>query len=197
MSVARVRNVAASVHQKLMDRAVRMRVDPNLILTWYGLERLLFRLSISPFSDRFVLKGGMLFRLWSGPDFRATRDLDLLGFVRRDVRVLEEAFRAICNQPLPEDDGLVFDPGTLRVAEIREQQEYGGLRVSLLAMLGQARLPLQIDVGFGDAITPVAAVQEYPSILGQEKALVRVIPARLSSRRSTKPSCSSAWRTAG
>ncbi len=65
---------------------------PNLILTWYGLERLLFRLSISPFSDRFVLKGGMLFRLWSGPDFRATRDLDLLGFVRRDAGVIETPF---------------------------------------------------------------------------------------------------------
>lgn len=176
MTVSRVRNVAASVHQKLMHHAARARTDPNLVLTWYALERLLFRLSISPFSDRFVLKGGMLFRLWSGPDFRATRDLDLLGFVQHEVGALEEVFRSLCSQEVSEDDGLFFSAESLRIEEIREQQEYGGLRVSLLAKLGNARLPLQIDVGFGDAVTPAPVLQSYPSILGNKQPRVRVYP---------------------
>jgi hypothetical protein len=117
----------------------------------------------------------MLFRLWSGPECRATKDLDLLGLINHETGALREAFLAICAQPV-DDDGLVFDPRTLRIVSIREDQEYGGLRVSVTAMLGTAVIALQIDVGFGDAITPAATEEDFPSILQQSRPRIRVYP---------------------
>jgi predicted nucleotidyltransferase component of viral defense system len=170
-----IRNTAASVHQRLLNRAKAVGADPNLILIWYGLERLLYRLSVSPHRDRFVLKGAMLFRLWTGPEFRPTKDLDLLGFVRKETGTLRDAFTAICEATV-EDDGLVFEAKTIRIAEIREQQEYGGLRVSITAKLGNARVPMQIDVGFGDAITPAATREDFPSLLDHPRPRILAYP---------------------
>jgi hypothetical protein len=175
MAVGKVRNTAASVHQRLLNRARSIGADPNLILIWYGIERLLFRLSASSYRDSFILKGAMLFRLWSGSEFRPTRDLDLLGFVDREIATVHSAFAAICVENV-EDDGLVFDAGTIRIEEIREQQEYGGLRVSLLARLGPARVPMQIDVGFGDVVTPAATHEEFPCLLDHARPRVRAYP---------------------
>jgi predicted nucleotidyltransferase component of viral defense system len=164
MPATRHRNTAASVHQRLLNHSKSVGADPNRILIWYGLERLLYRLSVSPYRDRFVLKGAMLFRLWTGPEFRPTKDLDLLGFLNQETETLRTAFVAICEAKV-DDDGLQFDTKTIRIAEIREQQEYGGLRVSVLARLGVARVPMQIDVGFGDAITPAPTHEHFPCLL--------------------------------
>lgn len=169
------RNTTHSVRQRLLNHATSIKTDPNLVLIWYGLERFLYRLSMSSHCDRFVLKGAMLFRLWGGTDFRSTKDLDLLGFLRDEAEEVRDVFAAICEQ-LVDDDGLVFDASSVRVAEIRDAQEYGGFRVLLTAQLGTAVLPLQIDVGFGDAVTPAPTMTNFPSILNQPKPRIRVYP---------------------
>jgi hypothetical protein len=117
----------------------------------------------------------MLFRLWGGANFRSTKDLDLEGFLQDEAEVVREVFASICVQPV-EDDGLIFDASSVTVAEIRDTQEYGGFRVLLTARLGTAILRLQIDVGFGDAITPAPAITDFPSILSQSRARIRVYP---------------------
>jgi hypothetical protein len=117
----------------------------------------------------------MLFRLWGGANFRSTKDLDLEGFLQDEAEVVREVFASICAQPV-EDDGLIFDASSVKVAEIRDTQEYGGFRVLLTARLGTAILRLQIDVGFGDAITPTPAITEFPSILSQSRPRIRVYP---------------------
>jgi hypothetical protein len=173
--MSKTRNVAASVHQRLLNHSTAIKADPNLVLIWYGLERFLYRLSRSPHRDRFVLKGAMLFRIWGGADFRPTKDLDLLGFVREEAQALRQIFVSICEQEV-EDDGLVFDASNVRIAEIRDGQEYGGFRLSLLAKLGTAKVPLQVDVGVGDAITPAPQTSDFPTMLGQPPPHIRIYP---------------------
>jgi predicted nucleotidyltransferase component of viral defense system len=175
VAAEKTRNIVASVRDRLVMHSKAIGADPNLVLIWYGLERLLYRMSVSRYRDRFVLKGAMLFRLWSGPEFRPTKDLDLLGVIHHETEALRDAFTSICIQAV-EDDGLVFDPKSMRIVEIREAQEYGGLRVSVMAKLGVALVPLQIDVGFGDAITPAATMEEFPSILNQPRPNIRAYP---------------------
>jgi Nucleotidyl transferase AbiEii toxin, Type IV TA system len=169
------KNTSASIRQRLLNHSTAISTDPNLVLIWYGLERFLYRLSVSTHSARFVLKGAMLFRLWGAADFRSTKDLDLEGFLQDEAAAIREVFASICGQPV-EDDGLVFDASSVTVTEIRDTQEYGGFRVLLTARLGTANLRLQIDVGFGDAITPAPVITEFPSILGQSRPRVRVYP---------------------
>ena len=168
-------NTSASIRQRLLNHSTAINTDPNLVLIWYGLERFLYRLSVSTHSERFVLKGAMLFRLWGGADFRSTKDLDLEGFLQDEAEVIREVFASICVQPV-EDDGLAFDASSVKITEIRDTQEYGGFRVLLTARLGTAILRLQIDVGFGDAITPTPAITEFPSILSQSRPRIRVYP---------------------
>jgi hypothetical protein len=170
-----LRNTSASIRQRLLNHSTAIKTDPNLVLIWYGLERLLYRLSVSTHGERFVLKGAMLFRLWGDANFRSTKDLDLEGFLEDEAEVVREVFASICVQPV-EDDGLVFDASSVKVTEIRDTQEYGGFRVLLTARLGTAILRLQIDVGFGDAITPAPVITEFPSILGQSLPRIRTYP---------------------
>jgi predicted nucleotidyltransferase component of viral defense system len=175
MAKDKPKNMSASIRQRLLNHSTTINTDPNLVLIWYGLERFLYRLSVSTHSERFVLKGAMLFRLWSGANFRSTKDLDLEGFLQDEVEVVRRVFASICVQPV-EDDGLVFDASSVKVTEIRDTQEYGGFRVLVTAKLGTAVLRLQIDVGFGDAITPTPAITEFPSILSQSRPRIRVYP---------------------
>jgi hypothetical protein len=147
------RNVGASVRARLLDRARAQQSDFQVLLTRYTLERLLYRLSVSEHWDRFILKGAMLFSIWVDTPFRPTRDLDLLGYGESDVESIAAAFRAICSQPVA-DDGVQFDVAGLKAASIREELKYGGVRVRTTAVIDRARIPVQIDIGFGDAITP-------------------------------------------
>ena len=146
-------NVAASVHRQLLNLAREQKVDFNLILQRYAVERFLHRLALSSQVDRFTLKG-------AGQEFRPTRDVDFLGAGPGEPSAME----AICAVPCPED-GVVFDPTSIRIDEIRDVQEYGGVRMRLRGGLGQARLTLQVDVGFGDAITPERVERDYPTLL--------------------------------
>jgi predicted nucleotidyltransferase component of viral defense system len=168
-------NMAASVRQRLLNLRQSSGEDYNALLTQYAIERFLYRLSKSDLCDRFVLKGAMLFRVWSGVLHRPTKDLDLLGQGDPTPDGVADAVRQVLATPVP-DDGLNFGPETVVAAEIREEQEYGGIRVKLIALLGNARIPMQIDVGFGDAITPAAADHAYPTLLDQDAPQLRMYP---------------------
>jgi predicted nucleotidyltransferase component of viral defense system len=169
------RNIAASVRQRLFNLAGERGEDFGLMLTRYGLERLLYRLSRSTQGDGFVLKGAMLFALWSDQPHRPTRDLDLLGRGSPDIKRLEEAFREIIRLDV-EDDGLEFRAESVRGERIRADQEYEGVRVNLEALLGAARIHLQVDVAFGDVVTPAPEEIDYPVLLDYPVPRLRAYP---------------------
>ncbi len=164
MSKDRPRNLPASVRERLRKLAAARKEDFQLVLTRYALERWLYRLSRTPHADSFILKGAMLFQLWTGQPHRPTRDLDLLGRGDNSVAAVVAAFREVCNQAV-EADGLEFRAESVRGERIKEDQEYEGIRVHCEARLENARIPLQIDVGFGDAVTPPPADVRYPTLL--------------------------------
>ncbi len=169
------RNIGASVRARLLDRARAERSDFQILLTRYALERLLYRLSVSRHRDRFILKGAMLFVTWVTDPFRPTRDLDLLGHGDNDAEAIAETFRAICAQPVA-DDGVTFDVVALTAAPIREEVEYGGVRVRTTATIAGARISIQVDIGFGDAITPAAVEIDYPVLLDAPAPHLRAYP---------------------
>lgn len=158
-------NVAASVRQRLLNRSRETGEDYNLLLTRFGNERLLYRIGASPHADRFVLKGAMLFAAWTGTPHRPTRDLDLLGRGDPSPDAVADLIRVACERAPEQDDGLRFDVAGIVAHEIREAQEYGGVRVAVPATLGNARVPLRVDVGFGDVVTPPAQPLTYPTLL--------------------------------
>jgi predicted nucleotidyltransferase component of viral defense system len=157
------RDRAASVRARLLNVAKATGTDFNLVLVRFALERLLFRLSTSAHSDRFVLKGALLFTLWYDLPHRATRDADLLGFGPSDTGSMASVFRDIASVAV--DDGIVFDPASVRVGVIRKDAGYGGVRVTLNGKLANARCVAQVDVGFGDAVTPGPTDAVYPVLL--------------------------------
>jgi len=138
--------------------------DPNVIWTRYAIERLLYRLSVSEVAGDFVLKGAVLFRVWFDEPHRPTMDLDLLGYGDDSNERIADVFRGLCQLNV-EDDGLMFDEKSIRVLPIREGMEYQGRRVNLLAYLGKGRIPIHVDIGFGDAVTPKPEMIEYPTVL--------------------------------
>jgi len=158
-----IKNVGASVRARLLQFSKARGQTFELVLTRFAFERLLFRLSRSRYADRFVLKGAMLMMTWFNDPHRGTRDLDLLGFGEPDPEAMLTAFRDILRKP--GDDGVVFDVNALRIDRIREEQEYGGLRLKTAASISGARISLTIDIGFGDAMEPGAELIDYPSIL--------------------------------
>lgn len=169
------KNVAASVKDRLLNLSRKSGEDFQLLLTRYAVERLLFRLSTSEHREGFVLKGAMLFALWTGQMHRPTRDLDLLGFGDPGGERLKAVFAEVCRASAT-DDGLEFDGRAVSVEPIREDQEYGGQRVRVRGKLGQARVDLQVDVGFGDAITPPAEEVDFPTLLGMDAPRLRAYP---------------------
>ncbi len=157
-------HLAQSIHQRLLNYAREQKEDPNLVFIRYAMERLLYRLSRSPYCERFVLKGAMIFVLWTGQAHRPTRDLDLMGTGDASDEGLIQVFREIVRTEV-EADGLTFDIEGISIAEIREAQEYPGKRLKIPAKLGNTMLNLQVDIGFGDTITPDAAKVDYPTLL--------------------------------
>ena len=157
------RNLAASIRARLKNVADARKQDFNLVLTHYGLERLLYRLSVSPHAPNFLLKGALLFSLWYDILHRPTRDADLLGFGPDDIGSVVAVFQDICR--IASDDGIEFDPQQVVGSQIRKDAGYGGVRIEILARLDGARLTLQVDIGFGDAVTPAPEAIEYPVLL--------------------------------
>lgn len=156
-------NRAASIRARLKNRADAAKQDFDLVLTRFGLERLLYRLSVSRHAPSYLLKGALLFALWYDAPLRPTRDADLLGFGPDDVDSARAVFREIC--AIEADDGIVFDAGSVRAERIRKEAGYGGVRVALRATLEGARISLQVDIGFGDVVTPAPEAITYPVLL--------------------------------
>ena len=160
-----MKNPAASVHARLAQRRTKTGEDYNVLLVRFTLERLLYRLSRSSHREQFVLKGAMLFALWEPMLHRVTRDLDLLGFGQPSANRLTDIFRELCLLEV-EADGVIFDPHTVACEDIRARNEYAGIRVKLRANLGQAIVPLQVDIGFGDAQSVAPEEITFPVMLG-------------------------------
>ena len=161
-----VTNVAASVRTRLLNLARRQSVEFQLVLSRFATERFLYRLGASSHAERFVLKGATLFRLWSDEQPRATWDLDLLGRGPCTVADVMAVVRDLCG--ILADDGIEFDSDSITGEEIRLHNEYSGVRVKLEARLAEARIPVQVDVGFGDAVVPPPKREVYPTLLDHD-----------------------------
>lgn len=167
-------DLAASVRARLLNLSRERRMEFQRLLSEFAIERLLFRLGESPYADRFVLKGAMLFKLWSDDRRRATWDLDLHGRGSNDVGDVVTVMRELCS--MRAEDGIAFDLDSIVGEEIRGADEYAGVRVRLVARLADARIPVQVDVGFGDPITPSAELETYPTLLDHGAPIILVYP---------------------
>lgn len=173
-SGSRARNVGASVRQRLLNLAHARGQPLELLLTRYALERLLHRLSLSPYRERFVLKGALLLTTWFDEPHRATRDLDLLGFGDPSDDALLTAFREVMT--IGVDDGIAFDSAGLQIQPIREDMQYGGSRLRTTAALAGARIPVVVDIGFGDSVEPGVEDIELPVLLDMPSPRLRAYP---------------------
>ena len=169
------KNIAASVRAQLLNIAKAEKSDFNGVLTRYTLERFLYRLSQSEHADHFLLKGALLFTLWYDMPHRATRDIDLLGFGASDLDTIANTFREIAS--IEVQDGVTFDSGSVNVAETRKEAGYTGARVTLSAELARARCKTQVDIGFGDAVTPSPIKATFPVLIQNLPApQIRIYP---------------------
>lgn len=169
------RNIAASIRQRLLNLAKQHGEEFQGLLIRFGIARLLYRLAASPHRDRFVVKGATLFAAWTGQPYRPTKDLDLLGYGDPSIASLEAAIRAVCEVP-SEEDGLIFDVASVHGEPIREDEDYPGTRVTLIATLDGARIPLQIDIAFGEAVVPGPTEVEFGAFLDLPTARLRAYP---------------------
>lgn len=156
------RNRAASVRARLLNKARADGVDSQLLLIRYGLKRLLYRLSVTRERDNFLLKGALLFDLWFDVPLRPTRDIDLLGFGLAEIPHLVAAFEGMC--AIEVDNDMVFDAASIRADEIRMVTNYAGIRLTLTGTIDGARCPVQVDVGYGDAVTPALESARYAAL---------------------------------
>jgi hypothetical protein len=168
-------NMAASVRQRLLNLARERKEDFGLVLTKYGLERVLYRISQSKHREVFILKGALLFELWTEQRYRPTRDADFLAKGENSPERFAEIFKAICEMKV-EDDGLRFDAASISAERITEDADYEGIRIKFIGSLENSRIPIQIDLGFGDVITPAPVETELPSLLDGPKANLLTYP---------------------
>ena len=158
------RDLAASVKARLLARAKEQREELERTLVRYAAERLLYRLGASQARERCILKGASLLTVWMPDPYRATRDVDVLSFGPTDDAAIRALVEEICAVPCP-DDGLRFDLSEMVIEEIRNTEEYAGKRARFFAFLGTARIRVQMDFGFGDAVIGGPEEIEYPTIL--------------------------------
>nr|WP_281720718.1 nucleotidyl transferase AbiEii/AbiGii toxin family protein [Nitrosomonas nitrosa] len=166
-----IRNMGASVRARLLAISKERNQPFELVLTRYVLERLLYRLTQTKHRERFVLKGAMLITTWFDDPHRPTRDVDLLGFGDPNPEAMIAIFREIAGVAI--DDGVEFDATSVRTEQIREDLEYGGLRIRIDATVSGARIGAVIDIGFGDAVEPGLEEAEIPSLLDQPPPRLR------------------------
>lgn len=159
-----IKDLAKSVHTRLLNLAKQTGRPFNEVLQLYAMERFLYRLSVSGHSKHFVLKGGLMLRVWKAPVTRPTKDVDLLGRTKNTVANLVSIVQQICAEGV-EPDGMQFDPTTAAGTLINEAAEYNGFRVKFTGLLGVARVSMQIDVGFGDTVVPKPIDVEVPTLL--------------------------------
>ncbi len=157
-------NIAASVRQRLHNKARETGRPFSELLQYFAMERFLYRLAKSTHADKFILKGALMFAAWQAPVARPTMDIDLLGITDNGVDAIVAVARDICVQAV-EADGLVFDPDSVGGERIVEDADYGGVRVRFRGTLGTARVSMQLDIGFGDVVVPKPKMADYPTIL--------------------------------
>lgn len=157
-------DIAKSVHQRLLNKARESSRTFNELLQYYSIERFIYRFSKTPFADCFTLKGALMLSVWSGSDTRATQDIDLLGRVENSIERITSIIKESCQVDF-ESDGMQFDADSVSALRITEDAEYDGVRVRLRGNLGNARVHLQIDIGFGDIVVPDVTRIVYPTLL--------------------------------
>jgi len=172
------KNPAASIRAKLLSLSREKGEDYQRVLGRFAIERFLYRLGISTYRDRFVLKGATLFTLWTGETHRPTKDLDLLGWGSSAITYVEQVFRDICE--ITEDDGIVFDSQSVEGTTIKENDEYNGVDIRFRAELAGAQITLQVDIGFGDAVFPEPELATFPVLLPMSAPIIRAYPREAS-----------------
>ena len=172
------KNPAASIRAKLLSLSREKGEDYQRVLGRFAIERFLYRLGISTYRDRFVLKGATLFTLWTGETHRPTKDLDLLGWGSSAIADVEQVFRDICE--ITEDDGIVFDSQSVEGTTIKENDEYNGVDIRFRAELAGAQITLQVDIGFGDAVFPEPELATFPVLLPMSAPIIRAYPREAS-----------------
>ena len=173
--MSEVKYLPTSIRQRLFNRSHDTNRPFNEILQYYAIERFLYRMSRSSYSDKFILKGALIFLAWGGTIYRPTRDIDLLGFTSNGLDVVRRVIQEVCAQEV-EPDGLVFDSHTVQSEQIKEDADYEGVRVKLFGYLGKARIPLQIDIGFADVVSPAPIKLKYPTLLQMPAPHLRGYP---------------------
>jgi Nucleotidyl transferase AbiEii toxin, Type IV TA system len=168
------KNLAASVKQRLLNMARDQNRAFDILLVRFALERLLFRLSLSAYRDNYILKGGMLVTQWLEHNNRETRDMDFLGFGDADAEAIKVIFAEIMT--IASDDGLAFNTEALVASAIREEMEYGGIRLRTTAYIERTRIPVTLDIGFGDALARSSDRIDYPSLLDMDRPSIRAYP---------------------
>jgi len=158
-----IKNIDASVHQRLLNKAKDDGRPFNELLQHFAIERFIYRLSKSPHADRFLLKGALMFLAWTGPGSRPTMDIDLLGKIDNSLEVIVAAMKDACETEV-EPDGMAFHSETVTAARITEGADYEGVRCRVRSSLGKVRISLQIDIGFGDVIVPGPYKFSYPAL---------------------------------
>ena len=168
-------NLESSIQARLLNYSRVNKREYGQVLTMFALERLLYRLSQSKHSENFLLKGALLFDLWFDVPLRPTRDIDLLGFGLAELPHVVGVFEDLCR--LQVADGMDYKTESIQADEIRKQANYAGIRVSLLALLGNSRISIQVDIGYGDVVTPAPEEAVYPVLLDDLPApKLRVYP---------------------
>jgi len=171
-----IKNLQASIRAQLQNKAKETNRPFSEILQYYGMERFLYRFSRSKYADKFILKGALLFTVWQIPERRATLDIDFLAHFDNQITSIEKVIRDVCGISVV-SDGLIFDPETVKGQKIKEDADYAGVRVKLVGFLERSRIPMQIDIGFGDVIYPKPETIDYPVILDLPKPHLKGYPA--------------------
>jgi len=169
------RDIGASVRQRLLNKSRTQGRPFQELLQYFAMERFLYRLAKSPYSDRFVLKGALLLTAWRAPQSRPTMDIDLEGQLNNQLDHIKEVVAIVCEVDV-EPDGIAFNRTSIEVSRIKEDADYEGVRVQFHATLARARIPMQLDIGFGDVITPEPTDIEYPSLLDFPAPVLRAYP---------------------
>jgi hypothetical protein len=164
MTVAVVKNMGASVRQRLLNHGKTTGKPFAEVLQYYAMERFLYRLSVSPHAEKFLLKGALLLTAWHAPISRPTMDIDLLGRTDNGIDFIVALMREVAEFSVA-DDGILFDPASFSGSAIREDADYAGVRTVFTGSVDAARVHMQIDIGFGDVVTPGPELLSYPTIL--------------------------------
>jgi len=171
-----IENIEASIKDQLQNNAKETNRPFAEVLQYYGMERFLYRVSQSKYTDKLILKGALMFTVWHVPERRITLDIDFLARYDNQIASIEKIIKDVCKTTVVQD-GLAFDPANVKGQRIKEDADYEGVRVKFLGLLARSRIPMQIDIGFGDSIYPKAKEIEYPVILDLPKPRIKGYPA--------------------